>query len=85
MESCLRKRLGRIRHSDQLGWHVSGLLLNERLGPTEDLFSRRIPNLPTPRELKSITRSFADWLYYHSRLALTRHPELDILRRLGGP
>jgi hypothetical protein len=35
------------------------------------------------RELKSMARSLADWLYYHSRLALTHHPELGILHRPG--
>jgi hypothetical protein len=37
------------------------------------------------QELKRINRSLADWLYYHSRLALTHHPELDILHHPGEP
>lgn len=32
------------------------------------------------REIKNIARSFADWLYYHSCLTLTVHPELDLFQ-----
>lgn len=35
------------------------------------------------QELKSIERSLADWLYYHSRLALQVHPELDLFQAPG--
>jgi hypothetical protein len=35
------------------------------------------------RELKSIARDLADWLYYHRRLTLTHHPELDVFQRPG--
>jgi hypothetical protein len=35
------------------------------------------------RELRSIARSLADWLYYHSRLAITVHPELDLFQAPG--
>ncbi|UCC65412.1 MAG: hypothetical protein JSV36_10360 [Anaerolineae bacterium] len=34
-------------------------------------------------ELKSIARSLEDWLYYHSRLTLTVHPELDVFQHPG--
>jgi hypothetical protein len=37
----------------------------------------------SPRELKEIARSLEDWLYYHSRLSLTLHPELDLFQRPG--
>jgi hypothetical protein len=37
----------------------------------------------SPQELKEIARSLEDWLYYHSRLTLTVHPELDLFQRPG--
>jgi hypothetical protein len=35
------------------------------------------------RELADIARGLADWLYYHSRLALTAHPELGVTQHPG--
>jgi hypothetical protein len=37
----------------------------------------------SPAELKSIARSFADWLYYHSQISLLAHPEFDVVQRPG--
>jgi hypothetical protein len=34
----------------------------------------------SPQELKELARSLEDWLYYHSRLTLTVHPELNLFR-----
>lgn len=35
------------------------------------------------RKLKGIARELADWLYYHTRLTITSHPELDVFQRPG--
>jgi hypothetical protein len=35
------------------------------------------------QELKDVARSLEDWLYYHSRLPLTLHAELDLFQRPG--
>lgn len=35
------------------------------------------------RDLKSISHSLADWLYYQSRLAIMVHPELEIFQQPG--
>jgi len=37
----------------------------------------------TVRELKGIADSLADWLYFHSRLTLTVHPELELFQAPG--
>jgi hypothetical protein len=34
-------------------------------------------------ELKSIAKTFADWLYYNSRLTLLAHPRLKVVQRPG--
>jgi hypothetical protein len=54
----------------------------ERVGAEQGPFFAPVPEQAnSARELKSIGKDLADWLYYNSRLTLAAHPELDIVQR----
>ncbi len=56
----------------------------ERVGADQGPFFAPAPEQAnSARELKSIGKDLADWLYYNSRLSLTVHPELDIAQAPG--
>ncbi len=56
----------------------------ERVGADQGPFFAPPPEQAnSARELKSIGKDLADWLYYNSRLPLMVHPELKVFQRPG--
>ncbi|MFQ5577789.1 MAG: hypothetical protein ACE5G8_12475, partial [Anaerolineae bacterium] len=54
----------------------------ERVGKEQGPFYAPVPEAAnSARELKSITKDLADWLYYNVRLSLAAHPELGLVQR----
>jgi hypothetical protein len=71
--------------AETLAYSLSELASSRPPARSDDgpFFASAPESANSTQELKDIERSLADWLYYHSRLTLQVHPELDLFQAPG--